>query len=243
MSDNKTQDTDTQKVDNATDMDVKDKTKVTDKTDDTKDSTKDGTNISVNTIDLEALKQEIADSVAKREKDKLYPTIEKYKQDLKEAQDKLKEYEDKNLSAEERMSNQLKEANEAIADLTKKMEQVAEAASKEVHAVKLEATREKMLAKYKDEIIPEMITGNTTEEIIQNAKKANELYLSIREKEEERIKRELKGKRQTTKVSSGVDPVSSSDEGLDDFEAVLENAKPEEWEALKEKLLSIAFKS
>lgn len=199
--------------------------------------------INVNSIDLEALKKEISDTVAKREKDKLYPTIEKYKADLKEAQDKLKEYEDKNLSAEERLGKQLEEANAAIAELKKGMETVAEVASKEIHTVKLEAQREKMLLQYKDEIIPELIMGNTIDEIVESAEKAHRKYVEIRDREAARIKEETKAARQTTKTSTGIAPTSASDEGLNEMEAVLDKAKPEEWEALKAKLLAIAQKS
>jgi hypothetical protein len=198
--------------------------------------------VNVNNVDLEALKKEIADAVAKREKDKLYPTIEKYKADLKEAQDKLKEYEDKNLSAEERTTKQLEEANAAIAELTKKMEAVAEAASKEVYAVKLEAQREKMLMQYKDEIIPELIMGSTIDEIAESAEKAHRKYIEIRDREVARIKEETKAARQTTKTSTGIAPTSSSDEVLMS-RSCFDKAKPEEWEALKAKLLAIAQKS
>jgi hypothetical protein len=195
---------------------------------------------------LEAMKKEVSERIRKEEKDKLYPTIKKYKDDLKEKEealkslhDKIKQYEDSNLSNEEKVQKQLKELEEANTKLYSQLESVSEIAAKEIYAVKLEAAREKVLAKYGDSIIPEMISGSTIEEINESAERANSVYLNIKAKAEE----DAKLASRKVKVGTDVSPKSTSMANSTDMDIqdIKNISDPKEWEKVKAQLKAKAF--
>jgi len=196
---------------------------------------------------IAALREEFAAAIRKEEKDKLYPTIEKYKQDLKAQEEakkaletKLKEYEDKNLSGEERIQKQLADLAEKNEQLANQLERVSEEAAKEIYRVQLEAAREKALAKYGDSIVPEMVSGSTIEEIYESAEKANSVYLQIKAKAEE----EVKAKSKTVPVGTKAAPVNVGGQasGTDlDIQTVKGINDPQEWAKVKDKLLEKAL--
>lgn len=196
---------------------------------------------------IAALRKEFAASIRKEEKDKLYPTIEKQKNDLLAAEEakkalelKLKEYEDKNLTADEKNEKRWTELAEQNDALAKQLERVSEEAAKEIYRIQLEATREKVLAKYGEEIVPEMVVGSTIEEIQQSAEKANSVYLNIKAKAEEAAK--AKSKTQAVGTKASPTNVSGQASGTDmDIATVKGINDPAEWAKVKEKLLEKAF--
>jgi hypothetical protein len=194
---------------------------------------------------IEALRKEFAEKIRKEEKDKLYPTMEKYKQEIKEKEEankvlalKMKEYEDSHLSGEEKIQKQLQELLDANDTLSKQLENVSEVAAKEIYAIQLEAAREKALARYGNDIIPEMVSGNTIEEIYQSAEKANSVYLTIKAKAEE----DAKAKSKTVPMGTNISPKNPGAGSLEmDIQDIKNIKDPAEFEKIKEKLLAKAL--
>lgn len=194
---------------------------------------------------IEALRKEFAEKIRKEEKDKLYPTMEKYKKELQEKEEankalaaKMKEYEDSHLSGEEKIQKQLQELLDANDQLSKQLENVSSEAAKEIYSIQLDAAREKALAKYGNDIIPEMVSGSTIEEIYQSAEKANSVYLQIKAKAEE----DAKAKSKTVQVGSNISPKNPGAGSLEmDVQDVKNIKDPAEFEKIKEKLLAKAL--
>lgn len=194
---------------------------------------------------IKALRKEFAEKIRQEEKDKLYPTMEKYKKEIQEKEEankvlaaKMKEYEDSHLSGEEKIQKQLQELLDANDTLSKQLENVSEVAAKEIYAIQLEAAKEKALAKYGNNIIPEMVSGNTIEEIYQSAEKANSVYLTIKAKAEE----DAKAKSKTVQVGSNIAPKNPGAGSLEmDIQDIKGIKDPAEFEKIKEKLLAKAL--
>lgn len=199
-----------------------------------------------NTELIEALKKEFAEKIRIEEKNKLYPTIEKYKQDIKDQEEankalkaKMQEYEDSHLSTEERIQKQVQELMEANSRLETQLDRVSEEAAKEIYKIQLDAARDKALVMYGDNIIVDMISGSTIEEIYESAEKANSVYLQIKAKAEE----DAKAASKTVQIGSTVNPKSGSSTGsLEmDIQDIKNITDPKEWEKVKEKLKAKAM--
>lgn len=200
--------------------------------------------------DVEAYKKAIADAeierIRKEEKDKLYPSIEKYKEDARKAEearklaeDKLKEYEVSKLSAEEQAVLKLQQLEEFNENLQKQMNELIEEANNKISTLQLELVKKEVLAKYGDEIIPALVSGQTLEEIMQSAENAHREYISIRERELAKIKDSSKPKGQ---VGGGINP---QNDRLNVGITVADINKvndPKVWEANRDKFLEEALK-
>ena len=200
--------------------------------------------------DVEAYKKAIADAeierIRKEEKDKLYPSMEKYKEDArkaeearKAAEDKLKEYEISKLTAEEQAVLKLQQLEESNARLQEQMNSLIEEANNKINTLELEVAKEKVLANYGDEIIPALVSGQTLEEIMQSAENAHREYISIRERELAKVKDSTKPKSQ---IGGGINP---QNDRLNVGVTVADLNKindPKIWEANRDKFLEEALK-
>jgi len=192
-----------------------------------------------------ALREEIAESIRKEEKAKLYDSFEKYKEDARKAEEarlaseaKLKDYEQKNLSAEEQLAKKLSELEESNAKLQEQMGEIVQSATKQISTLQLELEKERLLAQYKDEIIPSMIGGNTLEELRQSAENAHREYLSITEKALAKVKAETKKEA----VGSGLSPSSANLNASPSKAQIDKISDPKEWEKVRDKFLEDALK-
>lgn len=139
--------------------------------------------------------KELVENARRQEKDKLYKTLEKiekekneYKTKLEETESKLKEYETQNLSFEEKMQLKLKELEETyskqLLDLQNELRRMEEEARKK----ELQAYKERRLREVGHEIIPELVQGNTVEEIEESIKYAQQRYRELVSEFEQRFK-------------------------------------------------------
>lgn len=201
--------------------------------------------------DVEAYKKAIADAeierIRKEEKDKLYPSLEKYKEDArkaeearKAAEERLKEYETTKLSAEEQSVLKLQQLEESNTKLQEQMNSLIEEANNKISTLELELTKKEVLAKYGDEIIPALVSGQTLEEIIQSAEDAHREYISIREHEFAKLKDSSKPKSQ---IGGGVNPKNDRlNTGVTAADINKIN-DPKIWEANRDKFLEEALKN
>jgi Cu2+-containing amine oxidase len=205
--------------------------------------------VDVKALDVEALRkalrEEIAESIRTEEKAKLYPSMEKYKTDAKTASDakdaaeaKLKEYETKNLSAEEQVAQRYKELQESNEMLTERFNKVVEEANGRINSLQVELAKKEILAAYKDEIITGMVTGDTIEELQQSAENAHREYKAIEEKAQAKIAAVGKAPIGSGLAQPNSDKLNVSPT-LADIKKVT-NLK--EWDKVKTKLLEDALK-
>lgn len=201
-------------------------------------------------LDIEALKkalrEEIMESVRVEEKSKLYPSLEKYKEDAKKAEEarklaeeKLKEYETTKLTAEEQATLKLQQLEESNAKLQEQLDSIIENANTKINTLQLELEKKEILAQYGDEIISALVTGSTLEEIQKSAENAHREYISIREKELAKLKDNTK---QKDKIGTGISPKNDRlNAGVTKADIDKIN-DPKVWEANREKYLQEALK-
>lgn len=198
---------------------------------------------------LAEIKKEIAESIRKEEKDKLYPQIEKLKQEAKakeealvEAQKQVEEFKSKNMTDDEKLQLKLRELEDAKASLETKMEEFASRTATEIYKVKLEAELEKQLLKYKDEVIPELVTGGTIEEIQQSAENAHRRFLELKAGIEEEVKSKIKAEPKEPKsIGTGIEPVKRGTKMIGEID-IDKITDEKEWKAARQRLLDEAFK-
>ena len=202
------------------------------------------------TEDIELFKKAVAEAeierIRKEEKDKLYPSLEKYKEDARKAEEarktaeaKLQEYETSKLTAEEQAVLKLTQLEESNEELQKQMQSLVEEANSKISALQLELTKKEVLAQYGDEIIPSLVFGATIEEIMESAEKSHSEYLAIREREIAKLKAETKSKPQ---IGAGINPQSDR---LNVGVTVADINKiddPQIWKANRDKFLEEALK-
>lgn len=199
------------------------------------------------TVDVEALKRDFEakiEGARKDEKNKLYPTIEKYKTDLQtkeqelaEALAKVKDFEEKDMTGDERVTSLKKELEESKTLLEQRLQDFADAAKKEVYQIRLDAEKEKVLAKYGEEVIEELISGSTIEEIQQSAEVSHSKYLEIVGKVKVKVSPEGEA------IGSGINPLTNRGArtvGEVDIDKIKD---PNEWAKMREKLLEEAVRA
>lgn len=201
----------------------------------------------VTTVDIAALKKEVGDLIRKEEKDKLYPQLSQLKNDKEEAEkrtkeleDKLKEYESKNLSAEEQQGNKLKELEESNEKLKGTINELVQEANNKITALELALAKEKIVAMYGDDIISELVSGNTIEELKESAEKAHSMYTSIAEKAK---KKETETAKIKDPVGTGITPSSdkvNNSSVLTDIDSI---TNKKDWEKNRAKFVEEARKT
>jgi DNA repair exonuclease SbcCD ATPase subunit len=166
--------------------------------------------------------QTLVEGVRTEEKNKLYKSLTEAENKVKDlelkltdASNKLKDYETSNLSAEQRLADEiktLKDEHEALVLQLQKDKDLAEATAQ---AEKLKAYKEAKLREAGDEIVPELVGGDTEEEIDASVEKAIAKYQEIASKFEAKAKDEKKTNvKQTTKATapsaSSMEPITRS---------------------------------
>jgi hypothetical protein len=187
-----------------------------------------------------ALREELAESIRKEEKAKLYDSFEKYKNDARnaeeaksEAETKLKEYETKNLSADEQSALKLKELEESNVKLQTQLTDLVELANTRINTLQLELAKKELISQYGDEIIPAYVSGNTLEELAESAEKVHRDYINIRDKELAKAKEATKTKDQ---IGTGLGPSSDKLNVIPSVADIKKIDDPKELEKLKAKL-------
>jgi hypothetical protein len=200
--------------------------------------------------DVEAWKKayedEVREKIRKEEKDKLYKSFEKYKEDAKTAEEarktaeeKLRDYEISKLSAEEQATLKLQQLEESNTRLQEQMTALVEEANTKISTLQLELVKKEVLGKYGDEIIPALVSGSTIEEIMESAENAHREYVSIRERELAKAKEVVKPK---SNIGTGISPKSdrlNAGVTVADIEKIND---PKIWEANRDKFLEEALK-
>jgi len=211
-----------------------------------KESKKEDKSLDVEAL-TKALRAEVTEAVRKEEKEKLYKSFEKYKEDAKlaeeakkAAEEKLKDYETSKLTVEEQATLKLQQLEEANLKLQIQMQELVEDANSKITNLQLELIKKEILAKYDDEIIPALVSGSSIEEIQESAENAHREYISIREREIAKLKDASKPKE---KIGTGIAPQSDK---LNTGTTVAEINKindPETWKANRDRFLQEALKS
>lgn len=193
-------------------------------------------------VDLDALTERIR----KEEKEKLYASFEKYKADAKTAEEarkaaeaKLKEYENKNLTAEEQAALRFTELEESNKQLKSQLQEIVTLANDKITALQLELAKKEILSKYGDEIIEELVSGNSLEELAESAEKAHRRYKVITEAAVSKAKETPKQKEQ---IGTGLGPSSDKLNSSPTIADIKKIDDPKEWEKMKAKLLEEALR-
>lgn len=133
------------------------------------------------------------------EKAKLYPQIEKLKKDKSDLLDAASEHQktitklEKDLAKQktlnEKLSADLEEGNSSnktvqeltltISQLERQLEETTVAHEQELSKIQLDAIKKERIAEAKGAILPELVTGNTVEEIEESVEKAKARYAEI----------------------------------------------------------------
>lgn len=157
----------------------------------------------------------LLEKARKEEKDKLYPQLDEFKTSLKEVQEALRaEKEEKErirkeaeetaeaerqakLSADDRQLEVLKRLEEQLNAEREERKKLAESLDRKEREATLRAYRERAIAAAGEEIIPELVTGNTEAEIdaaVRNAKaRYEELAKKFKVANGEQVRRDLSG--------------------------------------------------
>ena len=138
----------------------------------------------------------------KEERDKLYPELNKYKEkvnnlmlviaerdseiadlkkqleDFKKENEKLK----KDLESGTKTNKTISELTTTISMLEHQLEELQAKYDADVTALKLEAFKKEKIAEAGGELIPELVTGNSEEEILASIEKAKQRYQEIIQK-------------------------------------------------------------
>ena len=169
----------------------------------------------------------------KQEKDKLYGKIEKLEgnlttlTELAEAERKAKEDAEakaraaaeeerqKGLSENEKSAERLRAVEERLAEEARQREELQQALEDEKLQRELEAYRHQVLSEAGDEIIPELVTGNSKEAIEQNAAIAKDKYKQLFDAALEKAKGEAgQAVRDGMPGSTNPDPDAMDEQGL-----------------------------
>lgn len=133
------------------------------------------------------------EKVRKQEKDKLYPKIEKLEAELKEGAKALqdmaaklaateKEKEDLTtgkLSSQDVLKKQMDEQAKAMDKLRVDLEVGKKEALMKIQSAELKAFREQKLREAGSDLIPELVSGNTEEEIVASLEKSKAKYQEV----------------------------------------------------------------
>jgi hypothetical protein len=211
---------------------------------------------------VEAEKQKLYDTVnhQKDEISKLTKTIAEGEQQRAEEEKKRQEEEDRKKEEEEAKKREEMGVKERLAELETNQKvkdektQLAFDTMKKEHQSELRKRdlalyREKVIAKYNNEIIPELVTGSSEEEIDKSAKAAHERYKFIvdttaQQKEKEMLEKgKLPGKTGDDKTTT--EPQAPAGQGTqNDFTEKTSDEimamSAEEFQAYKEKAISVA---
>lgn len=203
--------------------------------------------------------QKLVEEARKDEKEKLYAKLEalstenaRKNDELKTLQEQLSQFDSKfsKLSeafVEKKEPTPEERAAATLSDIQKMRESLLaekNAFERDIKQAKLDLFKEKQMAKFGDELIPEIISGSTEEEILESVKQSNATYKAMRERILSELADQEKEKRRGTKLPPNNVP-SSEPAGVPEMD---ENAKKiqgmslEEYEKQRDALLKLAQK-
>ena len=210
-------------------------------------------------ITKDAAVQKLVEEARKDEKEKLYAKLEKLSSENAQKNDELKALQNQLSSFDSKFSKlseafvEKKEptpeerAAATLTDIQKMRESLLvekESFERDIKQAKLDLFKEKQLAKYGSEIIPDIISGSSEEAILESVKRSNETYKAMKERILEELATQEKEKRRGTKLPPNNVP-SSEPAGVPEMD---ENAKKiqgmslEEYEKQRDALLKLAQK-
>lgn len=142
---------------------------------------------------LEAVRKDAAKKAAQTEKDKMYKTVAEKEDALKRAEKELEEFrkKDADLSAkaeeerkakltdQQRVDEELKKASAKVEQVETAFALLRKETSEQIKKKDLEVLREKIIADAGGKIIPELVTGNSIEELEASSVKAVSRYEEI----------------------------------------------------------------
>lgn len=143
--------------------------------------------------------EDLVRKAREEEKAKLYPQLEKLKTDkndlllvveerdqtiatLTKERDKFKEQSgklSKDLETGTKTNKTVSDLTLQITQLERQMENLTAEHEKEVNALKIDTFKEKQIAKAQGKLIPELVTGDTEEEVLESLERAKVRYEDI----------------------------------------------------------------
>ena len=193
-------------------------------------------------------------TAAQKERDKLYDTINALKDDLREAKSglakfneleaekKRKDEEIRNakMTDDEKRDSAILKANLELEQLNTAFEQLKKETDEKLRKKDLDLHRERLIARYSGKIIPELVQGNSIEELEESAKKAVDRFNFIRGQVAEELNNKSKHETKTT-VSTETPQQQKSTLPKQEKEYTAEEIKkmsPDEYAKYKESMLS-----
>ena len=194
--------------------------------------------------------EEMLNKARKEEKDKLYKTLEKNKakaqesaeerdrvqEELKAAKDRLKTLEDESLSDTDKINQQIKLLLEQNDLLKSKLDQVAKEGEARVRASELNAYRQSKIAE-SGILFPELVSGDTPEEIDASIGQILERESSIRNSVEDNVRKEF-----ARNVPKPVSPGGESKQVSVDRYSISKKS-PQEYLEIRKQLMARAMDS
>lgn len=131
----------------------------------------------------------------KDEKDKLYKTYAQIKEELRikneelakfkaaeeEAAKKAEEERLAKLTEQERMREEINKASARVEQLTSAFTSLQKETEEKLKLKELELLKERLISEARGQLIPELVSGNSEEELLQSVEKAKQRYLQLRE--------------------------------------------------------------
>lgn len=138
---------------------------------------------------------DVIERIRKEEKDKLYANQEKLRKEIetekeakrkaveiaKEKETTIKELTEENAKLKEQLEKGINESDLYIENVTlkEKIEKMEKSHKKTLHKIELDTFKQRELEKYGDQIIPELVEGNTKEELEKSMKASHDRFLEI----------------------------------------------------------------
>lgn len=183
--------------------------------------------------------QKLIEHARQQEKDKLYPSLqakdEKIKaleQEIQTLKEQVKKKEESSLEGEKELLAEIQALKEAQEKLLEQLEEERKKAEK----AELEAYRAELISKANGEVIEDLVTGNTKEEIKQSFERARQRYQELVKPYKQQIE-------QLSKPNPKNAPSPYAPQNPQDIQFTAEDIKrmtPEEYAKHREKILKLA---
>lgn len=194
---------------------------------------------------------EMLNKVRREEKDKLYKSIEKSKaqaesvqaerdkvlEDLKLAKEKLSTIQDSNMSDIEKVNKQIELLAEQNDLLKKQLETVSQQAEARVRQSEVKSYKQKQIEK-SGLLFPEMVSGDTPEEIDASISMLKEREQSVRQELEDRLRSE-----KAQDVPRPMSPEASQPNAASADRYRISKMSRDEYSAYRQKLMAQALDS
>lgn len=186
--------------------------------------------------------KELVQNARKQEKDKLYKTLEQREKEAKELQEQLqqamealKKYEEQNLTAEEKVQRELEKLRKEHDELVQALQREKEEAERKARKAELERYKAEKLREAGNEIIPELVGGDSEEEIDASIERAKAKYQEIAQQFEAKLKQtqtaQIKDAFHSTNPAGGnIKPLTAEE---------IRRMSPEEYAKHREQILAM----